>query len=448
MVELATKPKVLLFSSMDGDFAPMIASNFVREGCVVEALCKAEHVLACSSAVARWFRYSFTRPLHSLRRAVVSSRPDLIVCSDDAARHTLTRLHRSSVNNDSIASREMAALIARSLGNPEYFVLAEEKSRLLEMLKGTEVRMPRSIAVPNAEALEDICRTLTFPLVLKRDRTFGGQGVIICRNHNEVVRGYRRLTSPPTLRDSLRELVRKGDFHAVENYFFPSTPVIVAQAYVEGRPANRAVGCWSGEVIAALTVVALKTDRDDVTCPATVVEIARNAEIDRTAALIVKRLGLSGICGFDFVIESSTGLPYFLELNPRATPTCFLGQAVDSDICKALRHAVGGNPQQARCIAVSHGEITGPIALFPGELRRDPNSSYVISGYHAAPWDDPLVLAKIFGHLQRFAIEHGHDPAHLQRLLADRGIQAVISPQAEAHTFRGLTGRLWSVLNR
>lgn len=438
-------PKVLLFSSADGEFASMIASNFVHEGFIVEALCKDDHVLACSSAVARAFRYSLSRQLGSLRAAIVSSRPDLIVCCDDPARYALTRLHRASANSTDPESQEIRALIGRSLGKPEHFDLAEEKSRLLEALKDTEVRMPLSLGVPNAEALDEICRMLTFPVVLKRDRTFGGRGVIICRDRDEAMRGYRQLAAAPTLRDSMRDLVRKGDASALKNYLLPSASVIAAQAYIEGRPANRSVGCSSGEVIAGLTVVALKTDRDDITGPATVVEIVQNAEIDRMASLIVKRLGLSGICGFDFVIETRTGLPYLLELNPRATPTCHLGRAHDSDICGALRRAFGGGLPATKT-AVHQGDVAGPIALFPGELRRDPASSYVVSGYHAAPWNDQKVLMKIFRHLHRFADERGHDTRPLQSLLADHGIQVALTSEGEAFKVGVLARRLWRSL--
>ena len=409
----------------------MIAANFAKEGFTVEALCRDGHVLACSSAVDRRFRYSLARPFASLRAAITSGEPDLSVCCDDPARYALTRLYRASAAAKDAASRRIAALVERSLGNPDYFELAEEKSHLLETLKDTAVRMPPSLEIPDAAALDGICRTLAFPLVLKRDRTFGGRGVIICRNQDEAIRGYGQLASSPTLRDSLRELVRKGDLSALKDYLVPSPPVIVAQAYIEGRPANRAIGCWAGEVVAGLTVVALKTDRDDIAGPATVVEIVHDAEIDQMASLIVKRLGLSGICGFDFVIEAGTGLPYLLELNPRATPTCHLGRARDSNICGALRRALGGTPTETRSGTDDQTDIAGPIALFPGELRRDPASPYVVSGYHAAPWEDREVLMKVFRHLHRFAVEHGHDTSPLQRLLDDRGIDVVLTSEGE-----------------
>jgi len=384
--------KILLFSSTDGDFAPMIASRFVRLHFAVDALCPGNHVLACSAAVARVFRYGFARPLRNLRAAIEASRPDLIIPCDDPARYALTKLHGASARRDDPKSIETRTLIERSLGQRAHLGLAEEKSRLLATLADSGVRLPLTLPIASAEALEEACQRLKYPVVLKRDRTFGGMGVVICRSREEAACGYQRLTSRPTMRDTLRQIFRKADFWAITNHFAASHPAVTAQAYIGGRPANRAVGCWEGKVVAGLTVVALKTNEDNPVKPATVVQIVHNEEIDRMAAIVVKGLGLSGICGLDFMIETGTDLPYFIELNPRATPTCHLGRACETDICTALHYAIEGTlPDDG----IAMEDLSEPIALFPGELRRDPRSPYLSSGYHAVPWDDPKVLMQI-----------------------------------------------------
>ena len=58
--------KVLLFSSMDGDFAPLIASRLKRMDVAVDALCPSNHVLNCSAAVTQVFRFGFAAPLSNL----------------------------------------------------------------------------------------------------------------------------------------------------------------------------------------------------------------------------------------------------------------------------------------------------------------------------------------------------------------------------------------------
>jgi glutathione synthase/RimK-type ligase-like ATP-grasp enzyme len=386
------KCKVLLFSSMDGEFAPLIASRLKRMDVAVDALCPSHHVLAYSAAVAKVFRFGFATPLSNLSAAIAASAAGLIIPCDDTARYTLSRLYRANADSSDSKSVEARALIERSLGQREHFQLAEEKSQLLAALADSGVRLPRSLPIEGKNALEQICRTLKFPVVLKRDRTYGGTGVAICRDLEEVIGAYQRLTSPPTLRDTMRQVIRKANFSALRDLFGAPQSAVVAQAYIEGRPANRAVGCWQGKILAGLTVVAIETSENNPTRPSTVVQIVRNEEIDRMAEIVVGKLGLSGTCGLDFVIETGTELPYFLELNPRATPTCHLGRAIDSDVCAALSHAIMGTPPDD---VIPEKDTDGPIALFPGELKRDPCSPYLYSSYHAVPWDDPKVLVQM-----------------------------------------------------
>ena len=42
-----------------------------------------------------------------------------------------------------------------------------------------------------------------------------------------------------------------------------------------------------------------------------------------TARQLIRRFGLSGFCGFDFILTDD-GDAHLLEINPRVTPTCHL----------------------------------------------------------------------------------------------------------------------------
>jgi hypothetical protein len=37
------------------------------------------------------------------------------------------------------------------------------------------------------------------------------------------------------------------------------------------------------------------------------------------------------------------------------------------------------------------------VAFFPSEWRRDPESPYLVDGYHDVPWDDPALLRACLG---------------------------------------------------
>jgi hypothetical protein len=83
--------------------------------------------------------------------------------------------------------------------------------------------------------------------------------------------------------------------------------------------------------------------------PASVVQIVEHAGMAQAAELLVSRLGLSGFCGFDFLLDDN-GREHLIEMNPRVTPTSYL--LVEGDFHRARR-----------------------FSLFPKELLRDSNAA-------------------------------------------------------------------------
>src|SRR5262249_57797403 len=98
-------------------------------------------------------------------------------------------------------------------------------------------------------------------------------------------------------------------------------PVVNAQGYVGGREAIATVACVDGQVqaLVCLEVVQASQERG----PAAVVRIIDHDGMAEAARRLVGRFGLSGFAGFDFILTES-GEALLLELNPRATPTCYL----------------------------------------------------------------------------------------------------------------------------
>ena len=90
--------------------------------------------------------------------------------------------------------------------------------------------------------------------------------------------------------------------------------------------------------------------------PSTVLRIIDHPDMFETARKMVRRLGISGLCGFDFILEEGTGRASFIELNLRATPTCHLVSADGVDLLASLRASLGS------------GESTGRINKYPGGL--------------------------------------------------------------------------------
>jgi hypothetical protein len=108
---------------------------------------------------------------------------------------------------------------------------------------------------------------------------------------------------------------------------------------------------------------------------------------------MVARLKLSGLCGFDFILSAEDGTAHFLELNPRATPTCHLIAADGKDLLAAVYCAVQGCPDVNR----QRNPRFEPIALFPQEVTRHRNSPFLQSAYQDVPKSRDLVTLAMQG---------------------------------------------------
>jgi hypothetical protein len=120
-------------------------------------------------------------------------------------------------------------------------------------------------------------------------------------------------------------------------------PTVNAQQFVDGREAIATVACLDGAVQAVVCLEVVQAS--EARGPASVVRIIDHPAMSEAARLLVRRFGLSGFCGFDFILTDS-GEARLLELNPRVTPTCHM--------------LVEGDFERART-----------IALFPAEMVRD-----------------------------------------------------------------------------
>jgi hypothetical protein len=202
------------------------------------------------------------------------------------------------------------------------------------------------------------------PQVLKIDGSSGGRGVAILRTEAEAGPAFSRLTAWPGWLRATKQLLINRDATFTRRMLSHVPNILSLQRYVEGRLANAAVACWQGKVLAQVLVEVLKTDSP--TGPATLVRVVSHAGMAATVEKMVGRLKLSGLCGFDFILNADDGSAQFIELNPRATPTCHLitadGKSLSQVLCAALR----GDETAAPPLVPN----LGPQILFPRTRRR------------------------------------------------------------------------------
>jgi glutathione synthase/RimK-type ligase-like ATP-grasp enzyme len=378
-------PTILLTATLRWPIAARLAVAFGRMGCRVEALAPHGHPVSHAHAVRRVHAYSDFRPVVSLGAAIEAAEPDLIVpCDDNAAVH-LHRLYEESVG-EADAGYGPRALIARSLGAPEACALATRRGELLALAAGEGVRIPVTAVVATRGALRDWLAQHGVPAVMKIDGSWGGLGVAIVRSLDEALHGFDLLAARPSIATAAKRALLDRDPALLLRALNGARRSVTLQKFVPGRPANRAVACWHGRVLAGISVEALETLHS--TGPATVVRVIENAEMSGAVSRLARRLGISGLWGADFVLDSASGAAYLIEMNPRATPICHLPLGTGRDLPAALYAQLTGSPPAATAATIGHDVI----ALFPGEWHRNAASSHVRLDYHDVPWDEPELV--------------------------------------------------------
>jgi hypothetical protein len=350
-------------------------------GCIVDAVCPARHPLGRISAVRHTYRYGGLTPLTSFAHAIAETEPDLIVPGDDLATLHLHRLHLREGH-----SEETRALIERSLGTPESFPVVYARTAFMELAQEEGIRVPKTEVMGDAQTLKNWVGRKGFPTVLKANGTSGGDGVRVVHTLEEAARAFRALQAPPLFPRAVKRALVDQDKTLLWPSLLRRRSVVNAQEFVAGREATSAVACWQGTVLASLHFEVL--NKRDSAGPSSVVRLIENAEMSAAAERMVRRLSLSGLHGFDFMLEAHTGNAYLIEINPRATQVGHLTLGPGRDLPAALYAALSGGAVHAAPRVTENDTI----ALFPQEWMRDPESAFLQSGHHDVPWEEPELL--------------------------------------------------------
>jgi ATP-grasp domain len=385
--------RVLVLAAQDWPLTAFLAIGLRRAGFVVSGLCPRDHALRHTDSVDRCYPFSASRPWVSLRAAIRACKPEILVPGDDQSAYAIYELHARCRGDTDADATTIVELIERSLGDPDSFPIARSKSALIRVARECGVAIPETQEIEGLAGLKKHCETAKPPFVLRQDGTFGGLGVIVAQDRREAEKALKRLKVRRVV-NAGRELALKFNYRPLLAALTAPLPVISVQQFIDGRPANRATLCWRGRVLAGTTVQTLEADPFP-NGPATVVEFIREPEIDRAVESLVARLGLSGFCGFDFMLARESGRPFLLELNPRATSASWLGTAGGSDLCAALFRALasdGGNAVPN--VPAGSEEAAGEkAALFPQEWMRARTSPHLATAYHRVPWQDRRLVA-------------------------------------------------------
>jgi hypothetical protein len=303
-----------------------------------------------------------------LNSFVALSKCELIVPLDELAAGVLRdpRMLRR-------ATPETLRVLTASLGAPEGFPGARSRRRLSALAADLGLRAPRTRPVADLAQARWAAAEFGYPLVVKRELTAGGGGVLLARDERQLAAGWTR-----------SQLVAraKSGLGWIEGYRGEAV-AHVAQEFVAGELAFRNSACRDGVETAGINFLAEDRDPQE-TAPSRFIRAVDNEEMERTARAVIGAFRLSGFVSFDFIVDLS-GRAHLLELNPRVTGSHHLGRLFGVDLIAAQ---LGVPPRPFAAAPAS-------VALFPKAIESDP-ADIRLEGepglVHDVPWDEPEIV--------------------------------------------------------
>jgi predicted ATP-grasp superfamily ATP-dependent carboligase len=364
MTALGT-PRVLILSLRNWLGASRLPKAFGRAGFHVTTLTFSGLLLTRSRHTnAQLFlpdRGAEAELIAACREILVDITPSVVVPTDEASVELLHAV-AATASRELPASDPLLALLRDSLGDFRQHRVVRDRRALANLTANLGLRAPAHRVIHDLPGALAFAEQYGQGLVLKAEESFAGLGVSICRDVTAVEAAVSRLAG--------------GNARALNEG-------VLAQAFVPGRTAMRAVVAWRGEVIAGLSALKIETHPGS-TGPSSVVEFIEQPEMMSAARAMVRALGFSGFVSLDFIVEDS-GAAHLIELNPRPTPICHLGEHLGRDLCVSLRQALAGDLSEDREAA----RLPQKVALFPQEWVRNPSSPHFIDSFHDVPWDEP-----------------------------------------------------------
>ncbi|HEY1962899.1 MAG TPA: hypothetical protein VGG69_10810 [Rhizomicrobium sp.] len=379
--------KILISTTVAWTSTARHAAGFARAGCSVAAVAPEGAPVHASRYVSASHTYSPIFASSSLRTAIATAQPDLIVSCDDRAVANLRRLYAREATDSAVAK-----VIERSLGEPAQYARIMARETAIRIARGLGIRTPETLPIMTEQALDDCLRIVGLPAVLKADGSWGGEGVIVAKTREEAHQAWLKLANAPSRLRSAARAWKRHDAHCLMDAIAPKRRAVSIQKFIPGRPAASAFAAWNGEVVGAIYYDMLKTDGD--IGPPSVIRRVDCPEIAEATRLIARHFSLTGLHGIDF-IRDNAGHVHLLEINPRATQGGTLAYGPGRDLAAALASCLMPSAKPRPAIA------NDTVVFFPGEWSLNPDSQYLKIGHHDVPWDDPIILRACLENMSR-----------------------------------------------
>ncbi len=305
--------------------------------------------------------------------AVKATLPRIVIPCDDMAFRLLAMLVRTPPARLQPALQwQLAALIRESLGDPAYYDVSVDKTRLPQAAGQLGVAVPPYAIVSEPAQCMSFIEAHGYPVLLKRAHGFAGEGIAICADRDQLTGAFARFAAPEAL-----------DLDAA------ATPRLLLQKRIPGKVQYYLATARQGELLAGLAGEKVLANPEP-TGPPTVLRYFRAPRLRAITATLAKGFGISGHFFVEFIVREDDGEPVVLEINRRVTPSSHRGRARNVDHWAALHASLTGTTPTTRT-DLDEGE-EGLGVRFPEEWLRDPQSPYLREYPVDVPWDEPELI--------------------------------------------------------
>jgi len=358
-----------------------LAMALTAMGCEVRMVCLGTHPALVTGVVRKHYEYKPLRPLAGIGAAIADAQPTVVLPVDELA---VWHLEEMAAGGD----ERVRELVEGSLGGMGVLAVGRSRMALMELAVAEGVAVPRSVGVGVSGDVEGAVERLGLPMVMKADSSSGGRGVRVVRTAGEARKAWVGLRYPAGLLRVARRAVKWKEYTHLRPLLKRVRWDVCAQEFVAGGVERTAMAVAArGEVKALVCMEVVKAWAERG--PSSVVRVVDDAVMSDAIRRVVGRLGMSGFCGFDFMVGEN-GVPLLIEMNPRPTQLAHLALGAGRDLVAAYVRGVVGLSVGDRA-AVTDREM---IALFPQELERDGSGEMLGVAFHDVPWECPGLVRR------------------------------------------------------
>ena len=364
-------------------------------GCRVELMAPEGHPALATDAIEAHHHYWPMMPLTGLRRALGSSRPDLLLLADELSFLLVEELGRWALATDSGEAKATLHLLRQSFGNLECLPLTRSRMALLTAAESAGVAIPLTTPLQEAADLRRLAQEMPGPWMLKADSTWGGFGVRKVEQPDRLVSTWKRLQQPLGLLQSIKRGWKGKEWGHLHLWLRGADREVIAQSFMEGRERTAMTVCSGGRVLAAVCLQVEEVGYANG--PASKLRVVDDPAMLEAMRRVAAATGISGFCGFDFMLDAITGEPHLLEMNMRPTQLAHLPLGAGRDLCATLvREVLGaGKAGQSGVLKDRPTPVNdGLIATFPQYILNDPSGSRLGGAFHDVPWSAPELVRK------------------------------------------------------